>query len=66
MGTKNKATLEHTLSILKNYQGETPVVIYIADTKERLFVPGEYFVSVNDRLMEDLLAFFGEENVKLN
>jgi len=66
MGTKNKATLEHTLSILKNYQGETPVVIYIADTKERLFVPNEYFVSVNDGLMEELLAFFGEENVKLN
>ncbi len=66
MGTKNKSTLEHTLSILKNYTGDTPVVIYIADTKERLFVPGEYFVSLNDGLIEELSAFFGEENVKIS
>ncbi|MDO4618085.1 MAG: DNA polymerase III subunit alpha [Clostridia bacterium] len=66
MGTKNKETLTKTLAILKKYNGDTPVVIFIADTKERLSVPNEYFVEAKEELIKELSDFFGTENVKIS
>lgn len=65
MGTQNKNVTEKVLSVLNTSRGETPVVLYIADTKKRLCVPEGYFVTPSEKLISDLKAFFGENNVKL-
>ncbi|MBS7297794.1 MAG: DNA polymerase III subunit alpha [Eubacteriales bacterium] len=65
MGTQNKNVTEKTLSILKKHSGETPVVLYIADTKKRLCVPESYFVNPTEELLAEIVPVFGEDNVKL-
>ncbi len=65
MGTQNKEVMERVLDVLKKYTGDTPVVLYIADSKKRLCVPESYFVNADFGLLEELFAMFGQDNVKL-
>lgn len=65
LGTKNKTVLEHLLKTLSGFHGDIPVIVYIADTKERLAVPQTAYISENAELFERLYAIFGKENVVL-
>lgn len=66
MGTNNSRVTKRLLSILSEYPGDAPVILYIEDAKKRLCVPEDSFVTVNDALFGELSLLFGGDNVKLH
>lgn len=66
MGTNNSRVTKLLLSVLSEYPGDTPVILFMEDTKKRLCVPEKSFVSPSEKLIDELGAVFGRDNVKLH
>ena len=52
------------MSILKFFNGDTPVYIYIEGEMKGKLADREYWVNVNERLTTELKYRLGNENVK--
>ncbi len=57
---------ESLLSMLKYFNGKTPVCIYYEETNEKNYLEPEYWVSINEQLVTELNDRFGRDNVKVN
>ena len=64
MGTMNEEVLKMTVRVLEQYPGNTPVCFFCADTKKRFFAPQSCRIDENSDVISELLAIFGEDNVK--
>lgn len=60
--TENKKR-EALQKVLKQYPGPVPVVIYDEETKQQKAFKKEYFVTINEFLMETLKKMFGNDNI---
>ncbi len=56
---------ESILSMFKYFNGMTPVCMYNEDDKSVKVLDREYWVSLNDCLLDELKIRLGEENVKI-
>lgn len=57
--------IETVKPVLKQYKGDTPVIIYIEESNKKLKAGKELWVSLNEDLMIKLINFFGKENIKI-
>ncbi len=56
---------EMLLSMMKNYDGNDSVVIYLSAEKQMKRLPASRNVAINADLLEELYEFIGKNNVKL-
>jgi DNA polymerase-3 subunit alpha len=56
---------EMLLSMMKNYDGNDSVVIYLSAEKQMKRLPASRNVAINGDLLEELYEFIGKNNVKL-
>ena len=49
--------------IIDIFEGRTPVVFYLTDTKKKLIAPEKMWVSLNDVMIKELKYQLGDENV---
>lgn len=54
-----------TQSILKVFQGSTPVIFYLADSKKQMKAPENLWVSINKPMIKELKLNLGEDCVVL-
>lgn len=52
-------------NLLGIFDGQTPVVFYLTDTKKQLMAPQSLWADVNDVLIRELKKVLGEDSVKL-
>lgn len=52
-------------NLLGIFDGQTPVIFYLADTKKQLMAPQSLWADVNDVLVRELKKVLGEDSVKL-
>ncbi|TYQ12977.1 UNVERIFIED_CONTAM: DNA polymerase-3 subunit alpha [Acetivibrio alkalicellulosi] len=57
--------MESTLSLLKFFNGSTPVYLYYEDEKKTKILEKECWISLNNGIISELKIRFGEENVKV-
>ncbi len=57
--------IEEIKPTLKNYSGNTPIIIYIEDTKEKLQADRNLWIDLNKDIITKLTSFFGKENIKV-
>ncbi len=62
---KENKKLEALQKLLKDYHGQTPVIIYDKETKKQHAFKKEYFVNINEELLALLKKMFGNQNVRL-
>lgn len=62
---ENSSFMSSVLSLLKFFSGSTPVCFYNEQLKTRKMADREYWVSLNESLLNELRSKFGEENVKV-
>lgn len=60
---KDDPRVERALAILNIFEGDIPVMIFYADTKETIKTPNKYWVEYSDALRKELFNLLGEENV---
>lgn len=65
MGTYDDTVLKMTAGLLRAHRGDTPVCFYISDTKKKLFAPKDCHIDETSGVIDDILAIFGENNVKM-
>jgi len=63
IGSKPKFTLETLKEILQRFPGDTPVYIDMHDLKRIQKVPREYWVTIQDELLNQLRRLAGTSNV---
>ena len=52
-------------NLLEIFDGPTPVVLYLSESKKQLMAPQNLWVDVNDVLLRELRKLLGEDSVKL-
>ena len=52
-------------NLLGIFDGQTPVIFYLTDTKQQLMAPQSLWADVNDVLIRELKKALGEDSVKL-
>ena len=52
-------------NLLEIFDGPTPVVLYLSESKKQLMAPHNLWVDVNDVLLRELRKLLGEDSVKL-
>ena len=52
-------------NLLEIFDGQTPVIFYLTDTKKQLMAPKSLWADVNDVLIRELKKVLGEDSVKL-
>ncbi len=52
-------------NLLEIFDGTTPVILYLTDTKKQLMAPRNLWVDVNEVLIRELKKLLGEDSVKL-
>ena len=52
-------------NLLEIFDGTTPVVLYLTDTKKKLMAPQSMWVDANDVLLRELKKVLGDDSVKL-
>ena len=52
-------------NLLEIFDGTTPVVLYLSDSKKQLMAPRSLWVDVNDVLIRELKKLLGDDSVKL-
>ena len=52
-------------ALLEIFDGDTPVILFFADTRKQLRVPRRLFANTCPKLMEELTGLLGEDGVKL-
>lgn len=57
------ALYNKAVRVLDIFEGNTPVVFYLTDTKKRLLAPNTMWVSLNDVMVEELKRQLGNDNV---
>ncbi|MDI9475722.1 MAG: DNA polymerase III subunit alpha [Natronincolaceae bacterium] len=57
--------IERTKPIFKQHGGNTPIIIYIEESEEKLKADKELWVKLDDELINKLFKFFGAENIKV-
>ncbi|QUH18710.1 helix-hairpin-helix domain-containing protein [Alkaliphilus sp. B6464] len=50
---------------LRRYKGDVPIIIYIEESNERLQSDRGLWVDLNEDIMNELVSFFGKENIKV-
>ena len=50
---------------LRKYKGDVPIIIYIEESNERLQSDRGLWVDLNEDIMNELVSFFGKENIKV-
>ena len=60
--TKNNQNLEHLLKISQKFPGETPVVVYFADSDEKFLLKKQNYIAYNASLRAELTALVGANN----
>ena len=65
LSSDEKKKEEKIKNILKANPGNVPVLLYYRDKKETMSAPSSLWVSLNDKIVEDLKALIGAENVKV-
>ncbi len=63
--THNDNAISQITNILSKNKGKVPVIIYFADTKKKMIAPENLWVNSNDRLINDLKKFLGNDSVVL-
>ena len=58
-------SFKRTRNLLEIFDGQTPVILYLTDTKKQLMAPNTLWVDVNDVLIRELKKVLGEDSVKL-
>ncbi|MCX8130050.1 MAG: DNA polymerase III subunit alpha [Clostridia bacterium] len=53
------------MSMLKYFSGDIPVCLYSEEEKRSSMAQRDYWVSLNDKLLEELKARLGDDNVKV-
>ena len=51
--------------LLLQNRGQTPVVLYDQETKEQKAFKQNYYVEINDQMLEQLNKMFGKQNIVL-
>lgn len=64
MGTMDEDVLKMAVRVLERHSGKTAVCFFCADTKKRFFAPESCRIDENSSVVSELLAIFGENNVK--
>ena len=52
-------------NLLEIFDGPTPVVLYLSESRKQLMAPQNLWVDVNDVLLRELKKILGEDSVKL-
>ena len=60
--TKNNQNLEHLLKISQKFPGETPVVVYFADSDEKFLLKKQNYIAYNTSLRAEMTALVGANN----
>lgn len=61
--TKDERLLHQIMKCLKVSPGKMPVVIYFADTKNKMIAPEHLWVNISDDLVDSLKKYLGEDAV---
>jgi hypothetical protein len=59
----DEETMRRTCSFLKQYSGQTPVILYDASKKIAKGVPKEYYVDLDGMFREEAMERFGTDSV---
>jgi DNA polymerase-3 subunit alpha len=63
LSTKNDEMIQRILSELKTSPGKMPVVLFFADTRNKMIAPEHLWVNKNESLEKSLKEILGEESV---
>lgn len=62
---RDPALQEEILAVLKKYQGNVPVILYMEATKARMMANQEYWVEGREALLDELYRMLGSQCVKM-
>lgn len=60
----DKNNIRNIKDVLSQYPGDSPVYIYIEKMKKKIIAEREYWININDELIENLKNIVGKDNIK--